>query len=248
MVTGLVETTGLLRRRRGAGAGAVVRVSIESAIGREPGPNGRVEPLVLGESVCVHGACLTVDRIVDRGFEVDMSTETVKRTTLGDLRAGARVHLERATPAGGRLGGHVVLGHVDGIGRVTERTASGEAIRLGVEAPGELARFLAEKGSICVDGVSLTVNGVRDHGRVCAVELMLIPHTLGRTTLCDLAPGARVNLEVDVLARYVARQLAVGARASDEPAASDDGRGEVDEGEGRNDARLLDKLRSGGFA
>jgi riboflavin synthase len=244
MFTGLVETTGLLRRRRGAGA--VVRVFVETELGRTPGPDGRVEPLVLGESVCVHGACLTVDRIVDRGFEVDMSAETVKRTTLGELPAGSRVHLERATPAGGRLGGHVVLGHVDGIGRVVERTAAGEAIRLVVEAPVDLGRFLAEKGSITVDGVSLTINGVRDDGAATRVELMLIPHTLGRTTLCDLRPGARVNLEVDVLARYVARQLSFGARGAHE--AEGHGRGEVDEGDGRDDARFLEKLRSGGFA
>ena len=244
MFTGLVETTGLLRRRRGAGA--VVRALIESELGRAPGPDGRVEPLVLGESICVHGACLTVDRIVDRGFEVDMSAETVKRTTLGALPAGARVHLERATPAGGRLGGHVVLGHVDGIGRVSERATVGEAIRLAIEAPGEIGRFLAEKGSITVDGVSLTINAVRDAPSATTVELMLIPHTLGRTTLCDLAPGARVNLEVDVLARYVARQLSFGARGSHE--AEPHERAEVDEGDGRDDARFLGKLRSGGFA
>jgi riboflavin synthase len=243
MFTGLVETTGLLRRRRGAGA--VVRAFIESDLGRVPGPDGRVEPLVLGESICVHGACLTVDKILDRGFEVDMSAETVDRTTLGGLAAGARVHLERATPAGGRLGGHVVLGHVDGIGRVVERGAAGTAIRLAIDAPGELARFVAEKGSICVDGVSLTINGVRDRAGAATVELMLIPHTLGRTTLCDRQPGDRVNLEVDVLARYVARQLSLGARGS--RATDDHGPGEMD-ADGRDDARFLDKLRSGGFA
>jgi riboflavin synthase len=243
MFTGLVETTGILRRR--SGAGAVIRASIESGLGREPGPDGRVEPLVLGESICVHGACLTVDRIGDRGFEVDMSAETVARTTLGDVPLGARVHLERATPVGGRMGGHVVLGHVDGIGRVAARTPAGDAVRLAVDAPGELARFLASKGSICIDGVSLTINGVSDLGASGArLDVMLVPHTLGRTMLVDLLPGTRVNLEVDVLARYVARQLEVAARGGAGEAMT---AGEVDGSNGHDDARLLGKLRSGGF-
>src|SRR4051812_13356776 len=115
MFTGLIETLGVLRRRSGR---PVARALIETGLG----------PLVLGESVSVHGACLTVDRIVDGGFECDISAETLERTTLGERPVGARVHLERATPVGGRLGGHLVLGHVDGVGRVSARAPAGDAV------------------------------------------------------------------------------------------------------------------------
>lgn len=249
MFTGLVETIGVLRRRSGGG---VARALIEGALG----------PLTLGESVSVNGACLTVDRIVQGGFECDMSSETLARTTLGGLTVGARVHLERATPLGARMGGHVVLGHVDGIGRVRERARSGDALRLSISAPPDLAPYLAPKGSIAVDGVSLTLNSVAAPDAADMVfEVMLVPHTLGRTLLGELRPGAAVNLEVDVLARYVARQLEAaalagaqprpsrGAREGDAPARADDakdGRGETEE-HADHDERLLAKLRAGGF-
>jgi riboflavin synthase len=231
MFTGLIEAIGRIERRGGS-AGAA-RARLRTAIG----------PLVLGESVSVDGVCLTVDRIVAGGFEADMSPETLARTTLGGLAAGAEVHLERATPAGGRLGGHIVLGHVDGVGRVTESARLGDAIRLGVAAPGELARFIAPKGSIAVSGVSLTVNRVRDDGGAALFDVMLVPHTLGSTKLARFAPGDAVNLEVDVLARYVARVLEHAPRAGEASRAShDDDHGTSD------DARILAKLRQGGFA
>jgi riboflavin synthase len=227
MFTGLVETLGTLRRRAGK---PVARALIEARFS---------SPLVLGESISVNGACLTVDRILDGAFEVDMSEETLTRTTLGELPTGARLHLERATPAGGRLGGHIVAGHVDGVGRVVERAPSGDAVRLAVRAPADLAAFLAPKGSITVDGVSLTLNAVRGApGDEATFELMLVPHTLASTFLGDLRPGARVNVEVDVLARYVARWLEFrGSReASRERAPNPD-----------DDERLLQKLRTSGF-
>jgi riboflavin synthase len=154
------------------------------------------------------------------------------------------------------MGGHVVLGHVDGIGRVVERRPSGRAIRLGVDAPEDLARFLAAKGSIALDGVSLTLNEVRRpaEGSV-TFEVMLVPHTLGRTLLDELRPGAAVNLEVDVLARYVARQLEVSAQGGAAPSRVEEpkrgspdcgGWGETDE-HVEHDQRLLEKLRAGGF-
>lgn len=240
MFTGLVETIGVLRRRAG---GPVARAFVEANLG----------PLVLGESIAVNGACLTVDRIAAEGFEVDMSSETLAKTTLGDLPLGARVHLERAMPLGGRMGGHMVLGHVDGIGRVTERSPRGDALRLSVEVDGSLAQFLASKGSVTLDGVSLTVNAVRDSGRgrssVVGFEVMLVPHTLGRTTLGDLRPGARVNVEVDVLARYVARQREVASAATAEESGwgeESSNRSHVDHHD-EPDERLLAKLRSGGF-
>jgi len=231
MFTGLVETTGILRRRAGR---PVARAFIETSLA----------PLELGESISVNGACLTVDRITPGGFECDMSSETLERTTLGDLSLGQRVHLERSTQLGGRMGGHVVLGHVDGVGRVTAREPRGDAIRFEVTVPSELGRFLAPKGSIAVDGVSLTLNTVGAPGPDgLAFDLMLVPHTLGRTLLGEMRPGARVNIEVDVLARYVARQLEYRGREG----AETKGRGETEVSDGTHDQRILAKLRSGGW-
>jgi riboflavin synthase len=227
MFTGLVETTGILRQRAGR---PVARASIETTL----------SPLELGESISVNGACLTVDRIVRGGFECDMSGETLDRTTLGELALGAGVHLERSTPLGGRMGGHIVLGHVDAVGRVTAREHRGEAIRFEVTIPAELGRFVAPKGSIAIDGVSLTLNDVGavegGAGGGVAVAVMLVPHTVGRTLLGEMRAGARVNIEVDVLARYVARQLDFSGRGG--------GAGDV---HADDDQRLLDKLRSGGW-
>ncbi len=231
MFTGLVETIGVLRRRGGS---PVARAMIETSLG----------PLVLGESVSVQGACLTVDRIVAGGFECDMSAETLARTTLGERPIGSRVHLERATPVGGRLGGHMVLGHIDGVGVVSAVVPAGGAIRFEVRAPAGLERFLAAKGSVCLDGVSLTLNGVgRASGVGVVFDVMLVPHTIGRTLLEEAGPGAHVNIEVDVLARYVARQLEVGA-----PGRPRHERGEQDEPDVDHDERILAKLRSSGFA
>lgn len=225
MFTGLVETTGVLRARAGR---PVARAFIETSLA----------PLVLGESIAVNGACLTVDRILAGGFECDMSGETLERTTLGETPLGARVHLERSMPLGGRMGGHMVLGHVDGVGRVTSREPRGEALRFEVTLPGSLGRFIAAKGSITIDGVSLTVNGVGSPGAEgVSFDVMLVPHTLGRTLLGEMRAGTRVNIEVDVLARYVARQLEWKAS----------GRGETDDADADDDQRILAKLRTGGW-
>lgn len=228
MFTGLVEEIGRLARveRRGVGA----RVTVETSL----------SPLVLGESIAVDGVCLTVARISTTGFEADASVETLERTTLGGRAPGAPVHLERATPVGGRLGGHLVMGHVDAFATVTEATPRGagtatEAWRLGLRLPRGLAPFVAEKGSLAVDGVSLTLNAVRDGGEGVDVELMIVPHTLGATKLGRLAPGDRVNVEVDVLARYVARQLTLS------------GSKEAGPHEPGADERLRDKLREAGY-
>jgi riboflavin synthase len=231
MFTGLVETTGVLRRRGGR---PVARAFVEASLG----------PLELGESINVDGACLTVDRILENGFEADLSSETLAKTTLGSLRLGARVHLERATPLGGRLGGHIVLGHVDGIGRVAAVEARGDAVRFEVVAPVELEAFVAPKGSVALNGVSLTVNHVGEGRRDgFSFDVMLVPHTLRRTNLAQLGDFLYVNIEVDVLARYVARRL---ERAStiERPG---EGRGETNEHDVQRDERILAKLRSGGF-
>ncbi len=195
MFTGLVETTGRLRERTRRGPG--FRLGVETTLG----------PLVLGESIAVNGVCLTASALEAWGFVADVSVETVARTTLGTTESGAAVNLERALQLGARLGGHLVTGHVDGLVRVVEAAPAGEALRVRFALPAALRRFLAEKGSVCLDGVSLTVNAVHADG----FEVMLVPHTLGATNLVRLTPGRTLNIEVDPLARYVARCLDCGS-------------------------------------
>jgi len=166
--------------------------------------------LALGDSIAVSGVCLTVVERTGDGFWADVSAETLSRTGLGALEAGSAVNLEKALTLQTPLGGHLVSGHVDGIGTVVERRPEGRSERLSIEAPPTLARYIASKGSICVDGVSLTVNGV-DGARF---HLNIVPHTLAVTTLADYRPGRRVNLEVDLVARYLERLL-LGERAAE---------------------------------
>jgi riboflavin synthase len=190
MFTGLIEATGTLAARtaRGTGARLVIHATLQG------------EPLELGESIAVDGACLTVDAIVDGGFEIDASAETLARTTLGRLKVGGTVHLERAMRPSDRLGGHIVTGHVDGVGSLAARR--GEVLSFAM--PAELARFVAVKGSITVNGVSLTVNAATAD----RFEVTIIPHTAHKTKLGSLPEGAPVNLEVDLVARYVDRLTA----------------------------------------
>lgn len=213
MFTGLVEEKGILRSRTPRGPGARVRIGCT------------IGPLALGDSVSVDGVCLTVDTAVEGGFEADCSQETLARTTLGSVAIGGGVNLERAATLGMRMGGHIVSGHVDGTGVVAEKRPVGEALEVEFTMPRELARYVAEKGSICVNGVSLTVNGVGAE----RFSVTLIPHTLKKTTLDGIAVGTKVNLEVDVVARYVARLLDAGR-------------------EDAADASLLAKLKSAGLA
>ena len=167
-------------------------------------------PFVLGESIAVDGCCLTVASRLSGGFEVDASAETLARTTLGDLPLGKKVNLERAVRAGDRLGGHLMTGHVDGVGELVSRRPVGDSVAMTFALPRELARFVAPKGSIAVSGVSLTVNAIGDVG----FDVVLIPTTLASTNLGELASGDRVHLEIDLIARYVARLFDVGpARA-----------------------------------
>jgi riboflavin synthase len=199
--TGLVETTGVLAERAPTGPGArvFVRAKLEG------------EPLALGESITVDGACLSVVEIRPDGFAIDATSETLARTILGDGPVGKRVNLERALRASDRLGGHIVTGHVDAVSTVTAREPSGDAVALTFALPAELASFVAEKGSITVNGVSLTVNAVHRTAGSARFEVMLIPITLKVTNLGELQPGSRVNLEVDLVARYVAAWLSAGA-------------------------------------
>ena len=166
--------------------------------------------IALGDSIAVSGVCLTAVELTGDGFWADVSGETLSRTTLGALRPGDPVNLEKALTPTTRLGGHLVSGHVDGVGRVAERRPEARSVRFVIEAPCELARYIAEKGSIAVDGVSLTVNRV-DGARF---DLNIVPHTLAETTLDRFAPGRAVNLEVDVIARYLERLL-LGDRAAE---------------------------------
>jgi riboflavin synthase len=193
MFTGIITEVGRVRTATRATAGLVLE--IECAY----------PALVLGESIAVEGVCLTVTRVTAGGFTADVSAESLARSTLGALAPGARVNLERALAASDRLGGHIVAGHVDGVGRVLARTPAGDAERWSIALPPDLARYVAEKGSIAVDGVSLTVNAVS----AADFEVMLIPFTRRATTLEGKPAGTPVNLEVDVLARYVARMLEV---------------------------------------
>ncbi|MGB6440871.1 MAG: riboflavin synthase [Methyloceanibacter sp.] len=173
--------------------------------------------LALGASVACDGCCLTVTRINegadgDAMFEVDVSNETAARTTLGRWKQGTRINLERPLSMGSELGGHLMTGHIDGLARILERKPDGDSARFVLEAPAEFAQFIAEKGSVALDGVSLTVNEV-DGTRF---GVSIIPYTLAHTTWGDRTPGDLVNLEVDLLARYVER-IAAGRLAASAP-------------------------------
>jgi riboflavin synthase len=196
MFTGLVTATGALASREARGPGA--RLSIRASLDQGPA--------TLGESIAVDGCCLSVAAVSAAGFDADVSIETLARTTLSGLRVGAVVNLERALRAADRLGGHLVTGHVDGVGELVDRHPAGEAITMTFRTPPELARFIAEKGSVAVNGVSLTVNAVVGN----RFDVTLIPVTLAATNLALLAPGDTVNLEVDLIARYVARLMEAG--------------------------------------
>lgn len=165
-----------------------------------------------GDSIAVSGVCLTALNIEPGGFEADVSLETLELTTLGDFEAGDPVNLELALTPASRLGGHLVTGHVDGRARVLSREPDGRSQRFEFEAPAGLARFIAAKGSVALDGVSLTVNSVAGS----RFDVNLIPHTMERTTLGDLGPGDQVNLEVDLMARYAARLCEADGRGMDE--------------------------------
>ena len=162
----------------------------------------------VGDSVAIGGVCLTADAVDGGRIRFHTVPETLRRTSLGGLAEGSDVNVEPALRAGDALGGHYVQGHVDGLGAIGSVEAEGDGLRVVVEAPPEILRYCVEKGSITVDGVSLTVAELLED----AFAVALVPHTLGATTLCDLAPGRQVNLEVDVLAKYVERLVAPGLR------------------------------------
>src|SRR5512144_445401 len=195
MFTGIITDLGRVRHVRADGDNRIeISTSFDDA------------SIPIGASIACSGVCLTV---IDKGpgwFAVQASAETLSCTTLGDWRPGTPVNLERALKLGDELGGHIVAGHVDGVGRVAAITPEGASCRFVFEAPPQLARFLAPKGSVAVDGISLTVNEVEG----ARFGVNIIPHTLSVTALGEAGPGDRVNLEIDLLARYVARLIEHG--------------------------------------
>ena len=207
MFTGIVSGVGRIAEAKPLGAGAAFgkALAIEA-------PPGFLDDVALGDSIALSGACMTVVRLepAARRFHVEISAESLDKTA--GLDSAGEVNLEKAMRADARLDGHLVSGHVDGVGRVTRFAPVGESWALEVEAPAALARFLATKGSVAVDGVSLTVNSVEDRTSGCAIGINLIAHTVQNTSLRGFAVGRRVNLEIDLIARYVERMLGLSPR------------------------------------
>ena len=203
MFTGIVEAVGRIRSvtRQGQDGNAGVRLEIDAG-------NLPMDKIRTGDSIAVNGACMTVVEKTDNGFKVDVSRESLDRTV--GLDRVQEVNLEKALALGDMLGGHLVSGHVDGIGIVRRFSPVAESWELVVEAPADLGKFLAYKGSVAVDGVSLTVNRVEDTETGCLFSVNLIPHTIEVTTLKRLEAGSEVNLEIDLIARYVGRMLKAG--------------------------------------
>ncbi|MSR13001.1 MAG: riboflavin synthase [Gammaproteobacteria bacterium] len=198
MFTGIIQALGRIQSL--TRAHAAQRVVIDSG-------GLALNDVRLGDSIAVSGPCLTVTALSGTSFAVDVSPETLRLTTLGALAPGTTVNLEKALALGERLGGHLVSGHVDGVGIVAKRELRGEFVFFRITAPAAMSRYIATKGSISVEGVSLTVNAIEAD----AFELLLIPHTLSQTTLGTLQIGSRVNLEVDLIARYLERLLTKSA-------------------------------------
>lgn len=198
MFTGIVASMGALIERAARGSDCRLRVAADTLDLSDVG---------IGDSIAVNGCCLTVVELEADIFCADVSNETLRCTTLGSIEAGQRVNLEKSMNLGDRLGGHLVSGHVDGIGIVRKRETDGDSLRLTVEAPDSLARYIARKGCICIDGTSLTVNEVdgADFG------VNIIPHTRSGTIIGLYREETRVNLEVDLVARYLERLLQGGA-------------------------------------
>ena len=194
MFTGIIEAVGTIADMLSRSDG--MRINIQT---------GKLDmgDVALGDSIAVSGVCLTVVAFDEHSFQADVSLETLRCTKLGDLHKGNPVNLEKALTPETRLGGHIVSGHVDGVGEIVSRAPEGNSVRFRIRAPEELAKYIAAKGSITVDGTSLTVNAVNG----AEFDLNIVPHTLQETTLDSFQPGTRVNLEVDVIARYLERLL-----------------------------------------
>ena len=206
MFTGIIEAVGTIVAMTNKGQDISLRIQ-----------SGKLDlaDVKLGDSIATNGVCLTVVQLPGDGYVADLSAETLKRTGFVHYRPGQSVNLEKALMPTSRLGGHLVSGHVDGVGEVVAITPLGRAVEYWIEAPAELARYIAEKGSITVDGISLTVNSVEG----ARFRLTIVPHTTQETTIAQWRVGSRVNLEVDVIARYLER-LILGDKAAKPPASS----------------------------
>lgn len=193
MFTGIIEEIGSLRRRTDGGEWGSLVIQAKSVL----------DGAKLGDSIAVNGVCLTVTKLLPDGFSADVMMETLKRTSLGDLKSGSAVNLERALTLSTRLGGHIVSGHIDGVGTISSMAKEGNSIRLTISADTVLLNQILEKGSIAIDGVSLTVIDVTSQ----TFSVGIIPHTGGNTILLGKKPGDRVNLETDIIGKYVYRFL-----------------------------------------
>ncbi len=209
MFTGIIQAIGTLAAMEPRGGDVALHIRTGKLA---------LTDVQLGDSIATNGVCLTVIGLPGDGYVADVSRESLSLTTLGDLKPGSPVNLEKALTLSTPLGGHLVSGHVDGVGRVLERRDDARSIRFRIEAPAELARYIAHKGSICVDGASLTVNAV--HGS--QFELNIVPHTVKETIIDGYRPGTRVNLEVDLVARYLERLL-LGDKAAEAQAGEQGG-------------------------
>ena len=201
MFTGIIQAVGEISAMEPRGGDLRLRVST----GKLP-----LVDVALGDSIATNGVCLTVTDLPGDGFWADVSVETLNFTTLGKLTAGARVNLEKSLTPESRLGGHIVSGHVDGVGEIVSMAEDARSWRFVLRAPDNLARYIAHKGSICVDGTSLTVNAVNG----AEFDLNIIPQTMAETVFGDYRPGSQINLEVDVIARYLER-LVLGDKAAE---------------------------------
>ncbi len=197
MFTGIIQAVGRIVDASPKGGDVRLTVSTGKL------PLKKVQP---GDSISVNGVCLTAVELGEASFEADVSRETLSLTTLGKARPGSKVNLELAMTPSTRFGGHIVSGHVDAIGAVVAKWEDGRSVRFRIRVPSDLARYIASKGSICVDGISLTVNRVEG----LEFEVNIVPHTLAETTLGVTTVGTEVNLEVDIVARYLERLLAFG--------------------------------------
>ena len=206
MFTGIIEEVGTVRAIRRGGTEARITIACRRVLGKSGSmssdPSGGA-PTRIGDSIAVNGVCLTVTELGSGTFTADVMPETFSRSSLAALRPGVRVNLERAMPADGRFGGHIVTGHIDGTGTITKRTRDGNAIWFTVTAADELIRYIVQKGSIAIDGISLTVAEVGESW----FSISAIPHTVAVTTLGEKRPGDTVNLENDVIGKYVEKLL-----------------------------------------
>jgi riboflavin synthase len=229
MFTGLVADVGAIK--------SIVRGSENCEIGVRTAFD--MSDVELGESIAVDGACLTVTKIGGDHFFVEVSPETLSRTTLGERAVGDKVHLERALRVGDRLGGHMMQGHVDAVGELVARRRDGNAWLLDFEAPQSVARYIIEKGSIAIDGVSLTVNSIVNSKGKSRFGVAIIPHTADKTNLGGYRPGRKVNLEADMIGKYVEKFTAATGQT---PGAS-----EVDDSQLNESRRKMSRLEDMGF-